>query len=109
LHPERYPKWFDYSGDIPPFDPRGLPSNADTVFRGIYRLEGDTLTICSIYNGREKDRPTRFESTGGAGRRQGVKRQGHGPSSRKAYTPGAALLVPVKFKAAEEEFGGQGK
>src|SRR5262249_26789279 len=57
LDPTKDPKWFDYRGDIPFPNPRYLRSNTDIFFRGIYRLEGDTLTICSAYYGDEKDRP----------------------------------------------------
>jgi uncharacterized protein (TIGR03067 family) len=67
LDAKRDPKWFDYRGNKPP--------NTDTIHRGIYRLEGDTLTICTVRNGDEKDRPTKFESTGGAVWLQVYKRQ----------------------------------
>jgi uncharacterized protein (TIGR03067 family) len=69
LDPKRNPKWFDYRGDIKP--------NTDTIYRGIYRLQGDTLTICSVRNGDEKDRPTKFESTGEAVWLQVFKRKKH--------------------------------
>jgi uncharacterized protein (TIGR03067 family) len=58
LDPKHDPKWIDRRGNKRP--------NTDTIYRGIYRLEDDTLTICSVRNGDEKDRPTKFESTGGA-------------------------------------------
>jgi uncharacterized protein (TIGR03067 family) len=67
LDPKRDPKWFDYRGNKAP--------NTSAIHRGIYRLEGDTLTICSVRNGDEKDRPTKFESTGGAVWLQVYKRQ----------------------------------
>jgi uncharacterized protein (TIGR03067 family) len=75
LDPRRDPKWFDYRGDIAPGNSRLLPSNTSTIHRGIYRLEGDTLTICDVRNGDEKDRPTKFESKGGAVWLQVFKRQ----------------------------------
>ena len=70
LDPTRDPKWFAYRGNISSAkDP--LPSNTDIAYRGIYRLEGDTLTICVFRGGKEKQfekyRPTKFESTPGSG------------------------------------------
>jgi len=75
LDPKRDPKWFDYRGNISFAKDGKFPSNTDTIYRGIYRLEGDTLTICSVRNGSEKDRPTKFKSTGGAVWLQVFKRQ----------------------------------
>ena len=54
LDPARTPRWYDrtYSDGTPR--------------RGIYRLEGDTLTICLA--GLGKDRPTTFETKKDDGR-----------------------------------------
>jgi uncharacterized protein (TIGR03067 family) len=51
------PRHFDYRGAAPPVQ--------KITFRGIYRLEGDTLTICCVESARGEDRPTKFESLGG--------------------------------------------
>jgi uncharacterized protein (TIGR03067 family) len=39
------------------FDVTGHGSTRGVVFRGVYRLEGDTLTICSVRAAGEADRP----------------------------------------------------
>ena len=56
LDAKKSPKLFDYRG--------ATPHTKDIIFRGIYRLEGDTLTICCNKGAQEKDRPTKFESSG---------------------------------------------
>jgi uncharacterized protein (TIGR03067 family) len=57
LNAKKSPKLFDYTG--------ATPTVKDFVFRGIYRLEGDTLTICCNQGKEDKNRPTKFESAGG--------------------------------------------
>src|SRR5262249_16818397 len=52
LDARKKPKWIDYTG--------ATPSMKGTFFRGIYRIEGDTLTICVRQKATEKDRPTDF-------------------------------------------------
>jgi uncharacterized protein (TIGR03067 family) len=37
------------------------------VWKGIYVLDGDTLTICDNAQNLETDRPTAFEATSGSG------------------------------------------
>jgi len=56
------------SGAIPfTLDPSKTPKTIDrtmasgNVLRGIYKLEGDTITICS--EGRSGERPTEFKTT----------------------------------------------
>jgi uncharacterized protein (TIGR03067 family) len=46
------------------FDLQGLPGPTNgRVRRGVYRLEGDTLTICCRLSADEKNRPTGFDVT----------------------------------------------
>jgi uncharacterized protein (TIGR03067 family) len=52
-------------------DPRASPRRIDlvrtndrkNVFRGIYRLDGDSLTVCARQYGSPADRPTTFDSS----------------------------------------------
>jgi uncharacterized protein (TIGR03067 family) len=75
LDPTKTPKWFDYQGNIPRLNYDLLSSNADVINRGIYRLEGDTLTICTVPGGGKQYRPKNFESKGGTVHLQIYKRQ----------------------------------
>jgi uncharacterized protein (TIGR03067 family) len=54
LDPSKKPKVFDYKG--------ATPSVKDIDYRGVYRIEGDTLTICMRQGGAEKDRPHDFDA-----------------------------------------------
>jgi uncharacterized protein (TIGR03067 family) len=46
------------------FDIRGLSDGVTSfVYWGIYRLEGDTLTVCSRMGGPETGRPTDFDAS----------------------------------------------
>jgi uncharacterized protein (TIGR03067 family) len=55
LDAKKSPKHFDYVGNS--------HYTNDTIFRGIYRLEGDTLILCCNKGPRVEDRPTKFESS----------------------------------------------
>jgi RNA polymerase sigma factor (sigma-70 family) len=57
IDPGKDPKWMDIMGQ---------EDFAGKLTHGIYRLEGDRLTLC--YPRSEKARPTAFESTKGSGR-----------------------------------------
>ena len=54
IHPGGDPKSFDLKSVEEP--------GKGEVHEGIYKIAGDTLTIC-IYQGKDKQRPTRFEAT----------------------------------------------
>jgi uncharacterized protein (TIGR03067 family) len=54
IHPETDPKCFDLKSVE--------EARKGEVHEGIYKIAGDTLTIC-IHEGKDKQRPTRFEAT----------------------------------------------
>ncbi len=54
IHPKTEPKCFDLKSVE--------EAEKGEVHEGIYKIAGDTLTIC-IYQGKDKQRPTRFEAT----------------------------------------------
>jgi uncharacterized protein (TIGR03067 family) len=57
LNAKKKPKVFDFKGV------GGLVVGG--VYRGIYRLDGDTLTICYVTSRNESDRPTDFDTNKG--------------------------------------------
>jgi uncharacterized protein (TIGR03067 family) len=61
IDPRKKPKVFDFKGAGGVID--GM------VYRGIYRLEKNTLTICYVRNADERDRPTSFDT-----RKEGIIR-----------------------------------
>jgi uncharacterized protein (TIGR03067 family) len=63
LPPDRWTIRLDASKSPKVFDIEGTtPGVKGVVFVGIYRLEGDTLTLCSRWSKAEKDRPTDFDA-----------------------------------------------
>jgi uncharacterized protein (TIGR03067 family) len=60
--PRVYELRVDPSGKPPAYDMRGTGRVAGRVLRGIYRVEGDTLTLC--YHSAGRERPAAFEGPG---------------------------------------------
>jgi uncharacterized protein (TIGR03067 family) len=60
--PREYDLSVDASGKVPSYEMRGTGRMAHRVFRGIFHVEGDTLTLCYHSEGRE--RPADFEGEG---------------------------------------------
>lgn len=58
LNPSKKPKWIDFD-----FDAAGIDTGVE--MKGIYKLEGDALTICVISgatSGQPAERPTEFKA-----------------------------------------------
>jgi uncharacterized protein (TIGR03067 family) len=67
----------DATKDLKVFDFTGLPGPAKGhAFPGVYRLEGDTLTICSSTKGAASHRPTNLDGGGDSVLLQVFKRAG---------------------------------
>lgn len=87
IDPTTTPKVMDWTYD----NPERLKGKTR---RGIYRLDGDTLTICFNVNPDREERPTRFETGPESGLFLHVyKRADRGGGSRDARNPGVSRGV----------------
>jgi hypothetical protein len=60
--PREYDLSVDASGKVPGYEMRGKGRVAHVVLRGIFHVEGDTLTLC--YHSAGRERPADFEGEG---------------------------------------------